>query len=145
MPNIATVLKEEISRLARKELREENQALKKASVQYRADIASLKRRMAVLEKLVAGLGKGAVKKPAAVSTDQPANPIRFSAKGLTAQRLKLGLSRIEAATLLGVSDQSVYKWEDGRSLPRAKQLPAIALFRALSKAQAAEKLQGKTR
>ena len=40
MPNIATVLKDEISRIARKEIRSETAVVKKASAQYRRDIAA---------------------------------------------------------------------------------------------------------
>ena len=45
MPNLAGVLKEEIRRLARKELRTELAGLKKASTQYRRDIAGLRREL----------------------------------------------------------------------------------------------------
>ena len=50
MPNIAAVLKEEIARVARKELRGDTARFKKASAQYRSDIAALKRRITELEK-----------------------------------------------------------------------------------------------
>jgi len=40
MPNIAAVLKDEISRIARKEIRSETTSLKKASSQYRRDITN---------------------------------------------------------------------------------------------------------
>lgn len=49
MPNIAGALKQEISRISRKELRGETEALKKVASQQRADIAALKRHMQVLE------------------------------------------------------------------------------------------------
>jgi hypothetical protein len=45
MPNIATILKAEILRLARKEVRSEVEGLKKASTLYRSEIAALKRRV----------------------------------------------------------------------------------------------------
>lgn len=45
MANIASFLKSEISRIARKEIRAETETLKKASSQYRSDIAALKRRL----------------------------------------------------------------------------------------------------
>jgi hypothetical protein len=44
MPNLATLLKNEISRVARKEQRGESLALKKSVSAHRADIAALKRR-----------------------------------------------------------------------------------------------------
>ena len=43
MPNIAAVLKEEITRLARKEAKSQVAPLKMANAQYRRDIAALKR------------------------------------------------------------------------------------------------------
>jgi len=142
MPNIASVLKEEIARVARKESRAETQQLKKSSAHYRSDIAALKRRIATLEKLVARLGKAPGKKAAAAaaSSDEAATAFRFSPSGLLAQRKRLGLSAAEAGKLLGVSDQSVYKWENGKARPRASQFAAIAALRSMSKKQAAAAL-----
>ena len=57
MPNIATALKDEITRVARKEIRSETNDLKKASARYRRDIAALKRENAALTKKVALLEK----------------------------------------------------------------------------------------
>lgn len=141
MPNIASVLKEEIARVSRKETRAETQQLKKSSAHFRSDIAALKRRIAALEQLVGRLGKAAGKKSAMASADEPAaGSFRFSASGLLAQRKRLGLSAAEAGRLLGVSDQSVYKWENGKTRPRASQFAAIAELRSLSKKQAAARL-----
>jgi hypothetical protein len=50
MPNIASVLKSEIARVARKEVRGEIQSLKKAVGTYRSEIADLKRRTKALER-----------------------------------------------------------------------------------------------
>ncbi|CAN5697192.1 hypothetical protein BH11PSE7_BH11PSE7_16570 [soil metagenome] len=141
MPNIASVLKEEIARVARKESRGDNLKLKKASAQYRADIAALKRRITALEQLVARLGKSSRRAaPAAAGEADGRSKLRFSAKGLASQRKRLDLSAAQVAALLGVSGQSIYKWEDGKARPRASQLPAIATLRTMTKKQAAAKL-----
>ena len=140
MPNIASVLKEEIARVARKEVRSDTQALKKSSATHRSDIAALKRRIASLEQMIKRLGKGAAAKPARADAGLPAGGFRFSAGGLLAQRKRLGLSAAEAGKLLGVSDQSVYKWENGKTRPRASQFAAIAALRGMSKKQAAARL-----
>jgi DNA-binding transcriptional regulator YiaG len=146
MPNIAAVLKDEIARLARKEVRAQTQEFKKASAQYRSHIAALRRRVDTLERQLKRVGKSNGR-AAAVPEEQGEGdtPRRFSAARLAAQRRKLGLSAADFATLLGVSGQSVYKWEHGESRPRARQLEAIAALRGIGKREAAarlEKLQG---
>jgi len=140
MPNIASLLKQEISRVARKEVRGETQALKKSSTQYRSDIAALKRRIATLEGLVKRLSKTSARTALPSTKAEPEGTLRFSAKGFAAQRARLGLSAAEAGLLLGVSSQSVYHWEAGKSRPRASQLPAIAGLRKLGKREAAKRL-----
>lgn len=146
MPNIAAVLKDEIARLARKEVRAQTQEFKKASAQYRTHIAALRRRVDQLERQLKRVSKGSGRaEPAPQEQGDGETPRRFSATRLAAQRRKLGLSAADFATLLGVSGQSVYKWEHGESRPRARQLEAIAALRGIGKREAAarlEKLQG---
>ena len=145
MPNIASVLKDEIARLARKEVRAQTQELKKASATYRSHIAALRRRVDELERqLKRGNRPGG--RAAAASAEEPGDDEgstrrRFSASRLAAQRQKLGLSAADFAALIGVSGQSVYKWEHGESRPRARQLEAIASLRGLGKREAAARLE----
>jgi DNA-binding transcriptional regulator YiaG len=139
MPNIATVLKAEIARVARKELRGETEALKKSNSQYRSQIADLKRRIGALEKLVKRASRGGGK--AVQDETESTGKHRFSAKGLAAQRRRLGLSAAAVAKLLGVSALSVYKWESGKTRPRAKQIEAIATLRTMGRREAAKRLE----
>jgi len=140
MPNIASVLKDEVVRLARKEVRRELEGLKKASAQYRSEIAELKRRLAVLEKKNARLEKTTSSKAASPSEESATTRTRFSAKGLATHRQRLGLSAAEMGALLGVSAQSIYHWESGKSKPREQQLSAIATVRSMGKRQAKARL-----
>ena len=135
MPNFASVLKDEIVRLARKEVRKEVEGLKKASVHYRTEIAGLKRRVAELEKKHVRLEKKAPKKAIPEVEGEGTTRHRFSAQRFAAQRQKLGVSAGAMGTLLGVSAQSVYNWEAGKSRPRQQQLAAIAALRKLGKGQ----------
>ena len=138
MPNIASILKSEISRVARKEVRAETSSLKKAVGVYRAEIAALKRRAQALEKELRGLSKAkATNKPEVLASDESPHALRFSAKGLASQRQRLGLSADDIGLLLGTSGQSIYNWEAGKARPRPKHLPAIAALRTLGKKQAA--------
>ena len=60
MSNVASVLKEEIARVARKEIRRETSALKKSSTTHRSEIAALKRRVLELERQLRRVGREAV-------------------------------------------------------------------------------------
>jgi DNA-binding transcriptional regulator YiaG len=145
MPNIASLLKDEIARLARKEVRAQTQELKKASAAYRGHIAALRRRVDELERELKRVGRSAGRaaapRPSAEEGEDDASTRRrFSPTRLAAQRSKLGLSAADFATLLGVSGQSVYKWEHGESRPRARQLEAIAALRGIGKREAAARL-----
>jgi DNA-binding transcriptional regulator YiaG len=141
MPNVASVLKNEIARVARKEVRGETVPLKKAVSAYRSEIAALKRRAQTLEQSLKRLSK--VHMPASRTDSVPDEPgkYRFSAKSLASQRRRLGLSSVQCGLLLGASDQSVHNWEQGKTRPLARHLPAIAALRGMSKKDAAARLQ----
>jgi DNA-binding transcriptional regulator YiaG len=137
MPNIASILKAEIARVARKEVRGEIQNLKKAAATHRSEIARLKRRAQALERQLKRLDRGR----AAPETGEDEGPhLRFSAKGLASQRRRLGLSAEACGALIGATGQSVYKWESGKARPRARHLPAIAALRKMGRRMAAQRL-----
>ena len=140
MPNVASVLKSEISRVARKEVRGETVALKKAVSAYRTEIAALKRRANAVEQLLRRLANGHSKASASPEVDQDPGKFRFSAKGLASQRQRLGLSAEQCGLLLGASSQSIYNWEQGKTRPLARHLPAIAAVRGMSKKEVATRL-----
>jgi DNA-binding transcriptional regulator YiaG len=140
MPNIASVLKSEISRVAKREIRAELQALKKSSARHRADIAAMKRSIDSLERQL----RQTTKKRGAASraeTDTESEPKRrFSAKRLTAHRAKLGLSAENYGRLCGVSGQTIYKWEQERARPQAAQLQALGAIRGIGIREALARL-----
>jgi DNA-binding transcriptional regulator YiaG len=140
MPNVGTVLKEEITRLARKELRNQTEWLKKASAQYRRDIADLKRQVAKLQRQVSNSGESVPGKASAQPGDETATRVRFTAKGLRSLRIRLGLSAGDFARLAGVSPKSIYKWELGTARPRKGHLTALASLRGIGKKEARTRL-----
>lgn len=145
MTNIATVLKSEISRLARKQSRAEVEGLRKIVSAQRTEIAALKKRMQDVEKALKTLAKiqstEAGAKPKQVAQADEASPhLRFNAKGFASNRKRLGLSAAEFALLIGTTQQSIFSWERGKTHPRAKFLPAIAELRGIGKREAAEHL-----
>jgi DNA-binding transcriptional regulator YiaG len=140
MPNIGSVLKQEVVRLARKEVRSETEGLKKSLAQCRTTIAALKRQVALQEKQLARIEKSSPKETVTQPDGEAATRVRFSAKRLARQREKLGLSAGDMGVLLGVSAQTVYNWEAEKSRPRQAQLAAIAALRGIGKRQVKARL-----
>ena len=140
MPNIGSVLKEEISRLARRELRGQVAGMKKASSQYRKHIAALKRQVAKLESQVSLLRGRVLNGSAAPAEDADSKRVRFAPKSLRAQRDRLGLSASDYGKLLGVSAQSVYNWEHATARPRSAQIQRLAALRNMGKREARARL-----
>ena len=141
MANIATVLKEEICRLARKEIRQQMSVTVKASAQHRRDIAEMKRQIQDLRKAIAFLERQEKKRLAEQPAVAKPKGARFSTKGVRAHRERLGLSARKYGILLGVSEMTVYNWEAGSSKPRAKQLAALVAVRGLGKREAMKRLE----
>jgi DNA-binding transcriptional regulator YiaG len=141
MPNIASVLKEEIARIARRELRSGTESTQRAVASSRKQIADMKRRIASLEREVKGLRKGQGKTNPSARSDEEGPSLRFRAAGLKAHRERLGLSAREVGLLIDASPLSVYKWEQGKARPRASHLAAIAQLRKMGKRQAAARLE----
>ena len=143
MPNLAALLKTEIARVARKAVRVETLALKKAAATHRAEIAALKRRVKALEQALRQATRaGGTRAPRDAEPDiaQASEVRRFSAKGFASHRRRLGLSAADVGRLLGTSGQTIYLWESGKARPRASHLAGIAALRTMGKREATARL-----
>ena len=112
MPNFAGALKGEIRRLARKEVREAVTPLRKL-------VAGLRKRVAQQRRLIADLQRAARRSTkngqAAEAPRSEESQIRFSPAWVKHHRRKLKMSRRVYAKLIGVSAQSIFGWESGRT------------------------------
>jgi len=141
MPNIGNLLREEISRLALRTSRGQINPTRKTTAQHRRDIALLKRQVAKLEREVALLTRKVLGAPPALPSDARSKRVRFVAKGLRAQRKRLGLSAADFGKLVGVSPQSIYNWEQEASRPREEQIAKLVALRSIGKREARERVK----
>lgn len=138
MPSIAIVLRDEIVRLARKEVKRELVQVRKQVITQRHALAALKKQVAEVQRLAKEGVR--VAKSAGKAPPSPASVGRFSAPGLKALRARLGISAAALGRLAGVSGQSIYNWEAGISKPRIPQLIAVQKLRLLGKREIAARL-----
>ena len=136
MPDIAAVLKDEIRRLARREIKAQVGKTQKAAAQYRRDIAKLKRVLGQQEREIKLLKK----KQGQPQIEEPLESVRFSARSVKAQRSRLGLSAADYGKLVGVSGLTIYNWEHEKARPRNAQLAALVAVRGIGKREALLKL-----
>jgi DNA-binding transcriptional regulator YiaG len=137
MPNIAGVLKEEIRRLAKKEIKAQVGSTKQAVARYRSDIANLKRVLNQQEREIKLLKK---KQGQPEVEEESSESVRFSARSVKAQRSRLGLSAADYGKLVGVSGLTIYNWEHEKARPRKAQLVALVAVRGIGKREALLKL-----
>src|SRR5882672_11057698 len=102
MTTLAIALKDEIRRLARKEIKAQTGKQARAVAQYRREIARLKRQQREHEKklnFLEGQSRQLQQHPAG-SADQNGDS-RFSARSVRAHRNRVGLSAADYAKLVG--------------------------------------------
>lgn len=137
------VIKSEITRLARKVVKSQVSPIQSASASHRRQIAALKRQVAALEKQVRQLSKGVgrMASAAAPESGEEGTATRFQARGLKTLRARLGLGAEDFGRLAGVTGQSIYNWEAGKTKPRQAQIAALAPLRGIGKREAASRLE----
>jgi DNA-binding transcriptional regulator YiaG len=133
MPNIASLLKSEISRLARREANAQVDPLRAQVVRLRKEVSSLRKLLSDMERATKRAVQAGPVVDAVQKVDQDDKQRRFSAKRLKGFREKVGLSAPELASLLGVSAQSIYNWESGAVRPTDDTIVALARLKESGK------------
>ncbi len=141
MPDVAAVLKEEITRLARREVNQQVGPLRKTITEQRRTIAELRRQVAALARNQAFLQQQEKRRLGEAPEADAAEGVRFSPKWVKAHRKRLGLSARGYGLLVGVSGQTIDSWESGKSKPRATALAGWAKVRGIGKREAARRLE----
>ncbi len=141
MPDVAAVLKEEITRLARREVKQQLGPLKKTITEQRRTIAELRRQVAALARNQAFLQRQEKRRLAEAPEASAAEGVRFSPRWVKADRKRLGLSAKDYGLLVGASAQTIYSWESAKSKPRTTALAGWANARGIGKREALRRLE----
>lgn len=146
MPNIAQLLKEEIRRISRSEIKAQTAKLKRDVVKSKKNIVVLRRIVAQLSRdneLLMSTEKRRRGLPAVVAPED-AKSARITAKGIRAMRRKLGLSQGDFAKLAGVTTVAVGLWEHkgkGALKMRDKTRVAILALRGVGAREAKRRVE----
>ncbi len=143
MASIEKVLKMEIGRLARKEMKRSFPSLKQDLATIKRSVGQLNKKAAKLEKVVSRYATAADKKHKASlhASEEEVKGSRLSPRLVQKLRKRLRLSRKAFADLAGVSANTVYMWETGKTSPNRAGKAALVGLRKL-RMREAKKLLG---
>lgn len=132
MSNVMSVLKTEITRLAKKEAKREVGPVKKANATYRGLIAGLRKQIDALQKDVSSL-KRAVPSPekTLLAKTEPQGRFWITGKGVKAMRKKVGLTQEKFGKLIGVSVPTVVNWEKAKGKAEIRKKATMARLQGL--------------
>ena len=156
MPTLAALLKEEISKIAQKEVQDQVRELKKTVREQRDAIARLEKQIGPAKaktkvkakakaktkakaKAEPAAAKPAAKVSKAPTVDKRKQP-RIAPNTIKKHRKRLKLSQADLGKFLNVSTNTVLRWEAGTSKPRGKHLPELAKLRSISLRELKEQL-----
>ena len=143
MPNIAQMLKDEIARVARKEIRKATSLLRADNVRLKRDVAALKRDVAELQRRQKFIGKEVETLSRHAKPDeQTLRKMRITGRMMSKLRSRLRVTQAELGELLGVSAQQVYQYERRGGSLRLRNETRVALdrVRQMGKRQARQAL-----
>jgi len=144
MGKIEGIIKSEIMRLAKREIRKiavplgsDVRSLKSAVSQLRNAVLTLQRITANQQK---ELEKG--KKPLEAAPEE-VKMSRFSPRLIRSLRGHLGITQKELAILTGVTVGAIHQWESGQFKPSMKKKAVMVTLRKLGRREVRKLLEGK--
>ena len=140
MPDVASVLKEEIIRLSRSEIKKQIDPLNKRVQELKKTVTQQKKQIAALEKSQSQADKK-VPDAAPPIAEEKSSSRKITVASIKAQRKRLKLSQREMGLLLAVSTMTITRWEQGKGSPRGENRDAFVALRGMGKRQVKERLE----
>ena len=142
MPNFVKPLRDEIARLAKKEVAQSLGQIKKALSALKAENKFLKKELAAIKKTAQVLKKNVPQgnEPESCSADE-LRSARFTPAIIIRLRKKFGLSRLKMAQLLGINNKSISRWEEGIGEPKTNSRTKLISLRKMTKRDVKKQLQ----
>ena len=149
MGKVGSIIKSEIIRLTRREIRQ-------VSIPLGRDVRSLKNTVSQLRKSVVSLERFVAQRQKELSKHEvrleaPPEEIkqsRFSPRLLQSLRKRLGITQKELAILAGVSVGAAHLWETGKFRPKDNKMGPLVALKKLNRREVREllkqKIAGKT-
>lgn len=134
MGKVEGIIKSEIVRLAKREIRKITSPLGRDVRLLKSMVSKLRKAVTSLERFTAyqqkELRKGKIPLEA---TSEEVKASRFSPRLIQSLRKRLGVTQKEMATLAGVTVGAIYQWESGKFEPRDEKKGVFVALRKLGR------------
>ncbi|MCX8119004.1 MAG: helix-turn-helix domain-containing protein [Desulfobacterota bacterium] len=141
MGKVESVIKSEIVRLARREVRQIANPLKKEVWALKNTLAQLRKAVSQLERFASLQRRQWEEKPPLKAAPEEVATARFHPKLIRSLRRRLGLSQRDFARLAGVTPLAVYQWETGVFKPSKQKKEVLVALRKLGRREAKKLLE----
>jgi len=133
MAKIESIIKSEIQRLAKHEVRSVYRPLRKEVWGMKLKLSNLIRNFTVLNRLAKEISKTKRTEPKLEASPEEVKASRLTPGRIAGLRKKLGISQRELGILTGATMGAVASWEKGKFKPQGEKKAALVAMRKLRK------------
>ncbi len=133
MAKVESVIKAEILRLAKHEVRTVFRPLRKEVWGMRLKLSNLIKNFTVLDRLAKEISKAKGSESKLEASPEEVKASRLTADRIAGLRKKLGISQRELGVLVGATIGAVASWERGKFKPQGEKKAALVALRKVRK------------
>jgi len=133
MAKLESIIKSEITRLAKREVRSTFRPLRKEVWRMKLKLSNLIKNFTILDRLAKGIAKTKSTEPKLEATPEEVKASRLTPERIAGLRKKLGISQRELGLLVGATTGAVLSWEKGKFKPRGDKKAALVALRKVRK------------
>ena len=142
MGKLEGMIKSEIVRLAKREIRKIARPLSRDVRSMRSTVSQLRKTVLALQRLTARQESESRKEKVLLeATPEEVKKSRFSPRLIHTLRKRLGITQKEMATLTGVTVGAIYQWEQGMFEPRGQKKGMLVALRKLGRREVRKLLE----
>jgi DNA-binding transcriptional regulator YiaG len=129
MAKLESIIKSEIQRLAKHEVRSVFLPLRRDVWGMKLKLSNLIKNFTVLDRLAKEISKANIAEPKLEASPVEVKASRFTPERIRRLRMKLGISQRELGILVGATIGAVLSWEKGKFKPRGEKKAALVALR----------------
>ena len=133
MGKLESIIKSEIQRLAKREVRSTFRPLRKEVWGLRLKLSNLFKNFSILDRLAKEASKGKSTEPKLEASPEEVKASRLTPERISNLRKKLGISQRELGGLVGATIGAVLSWEKGKFRPQGGKKSALVALRKVRK------------